>query len=121
MKMTDCQNFTRPERIREVVGEDARNVHHVSIPDLNSLFSFLNQLHAWLNINSSVRLYLHLAALLKRSCPGFIDPHQLFNVPPPIIRNARSETTPLGARETDSYSSWRHTWGDLHRHDPNGD
>lgn len=124
MKMADCQNFARPERIRQVVGEHARNVHRVSIADLNSLFAFLNQLHGWLNANSSVRLLtapLDGPALLKRWCPGFINPHQLFNVSPPVILNTRSETAPLGPREADSYSGWRDTWRDLHRHDPNGD
>lgn len=59
-------------------------------------------------------------AQLKRSCPGFINPHQLFNIPPPIILDIRSETAPLGPREADSYSGQRHAWRDLHRHDPNG-
>ena len=122
--MTDCQNFGRPERIRQVIGEDARNVHRVSIPDLNSLFAFLNQLHGWLNTNPSVRLYtspLTVPALLKRLCPGLVNPYQLFNIPPPTSLNIRSETAPLGPRETDPYSGWRHAWRDLHRHDPNGD
>ena len=62
--MSDCQNFARPEYISQVVGHDARSVHHVSIPDLNSLFAFLNQLHGWMNANSSVRLPLNLPKTL---------------------------------------------------------
>ena len=120
--MTDCQNFAKPERIRQVVGERARSVHHVSIPDLNSLFAFLNQLHGWLNTNPSVRPPFKFAlALLKRACPGFINPHQFSNIPPPIILNIRSETAPLGPCKADPYSRGSHTWRDLHRHDPNDD
>ena len=62
--MTDCQNFARPEHIRQVVGHDARSVHRVSIPDLNALFAFLNQLHGWMNTNPSVRLPLNLPKTL---------------------------------------------------------
>ena len=59
--MSDCQNSARPEHIRQVVGHDARSVHRVSIPDLNSLFAFLNQLHGWMNTNSAVRLLPNLS------------------------------------------------------------
>jgi hypothetical protein len=57
---------------------------------------------------------------LKKSCPGFINPRQLFDIPPPIILDIRSETAPLGPREAESYSGQRHARRDLHRHDPNG-
>ena len=57
---------------------------------------------------------------LKRSCPGFINPHQLIDIPLPIILDIPSETAPLGPREAESYSGQRHALRDLHRHDPNG-
>jgi len=119
--MTDCQNFVGPERIRQVVGDEARKVHRVSISDLNSLFAFLNQLQGWLNTNSSVRLSGPTILALLRSYPGFINPHQLFNIPPPIILDIHSETAPLGPREADPYSGGCHARRDLHRYDPNGD
>jgi hypothetical protein len=61
------------------------------------------------------------STLLKRLYPDLINPHQLFNIPPPVILNIRSETAPLGPRQADSYSRGCHAQRDLHRHDPNGD
>ena len=57
---------------------------------------------------------------LKRPYLDLTNSHRLFNIPPPIILDIRSETAPPGPREADSYSGRRHAWRDLHRYDPNG-
>jgi hypothetical protein len=58
---------------------------------------------------------------LKKSRLGFVTPHQLFIISPPVILNISPETAPLGPREADSFSRGCHAWRDLHRHDPDGD